>query len=770
MLWGVALVCALSGGHARAQEGETARHGFEVPAGRLEDALSTFARQAGITLSFDPVLVRDMSAAALTGRSTVPEGLAALLAPHRLQAVRGDSGAYSVRPVAPIAAPAPRMGELRTVTVTVDPERAEGPVQGYVAQRSATANRTDTALIETPRAVSVVSREQMDDQAVQTVEQSLRYSAGVLTEVDGYDLRRPSMSVRGFAPVEFLDGLRLFTLSPYADWPVEPQGLERVELLKGPGVLFYGGAPPSGGVISMVSKRPRVDTVREVGLSTGSHDRYQAHADLGGAVEVDGSLTWRLNGLLRRSGSQTDFGRDDRVFVAPALSWTPTSRTTITLIASATRDRVTPKSVWPSYALVTPNLNGSIPVSRLVGEPGVEHYNRNADSLTFLLEHRLDDHWTLRQNVRSAAFDLDALEIYGSSAWRGDLRTIDRAVSRRSRRIRIAMLDQQIEGGFQTGTFAHTLLVGMDNERDSGQEAFGLGAAPPIDAFAPAYGARVDVPGLMPLSLGGGMKLSGVYIQDQIRTGPWVLGLAARHDGDRNGTSSLNKTSYNVGLLHLVGEGLAAYANYSTSFRPVPSIDASGPALQPELGRQFELGLKYSPLWLDAMFTLSAFDLRKSNVLNTDTLGFSTETAVRARGLEFEARAALTRRLKLLASYTLLDAKMSRSSAPEQWGKQPLDTARRSAALWLDFRFGSSGLQGWSAGLGVRYVDKTPASIDNSLFNPAYTVVDAALRYERGPYSFALNATNLFDRICTAGQGQVFGQARALQAKVAYRW
>lgn len=782
LLLGIAagwLVPAVSA-RAQAQPAEgTARAGFDIPAGALEDALSTFARQAGITLSFDPALVREKSAAALKGSRTVPEGLAELLSPHRLEAIPGVSGAYAVRPAAAGSAASGTGATLPTLTVTAQGERADGQVDGYVAQRSATATRTDTPLLETPRAVTVVTRAQMDDQAVHTVEQSLRYSAGVLTEVAGYDTRFASLSVRGFAPAEYLDGFKLPTGSVITRWLAEPQALERVELLKGPGAVYDPSAP--GGAINMVSKRPSAEAVREVSLSVGNRNRHQASFDLGGAMNADGTLLFRLNGVVRKSDGQTDYSRDDRSFIAPSLTWTPSARTRLTLLAEVTRDRMTPKSIWPEGTLVTSNPWGSISRERFIGEPGFDRYNRNAFSLTYLFEHKLDDHWTLRQNARRASLDVDYRQVYGTG-FQGDQRTLDRTALRARDRNRTTTLDTQVEGRFSTGPIAHTLLIGMEYQRQSSKLSSGITQAPSIDAFAPVYGAPVPEPAFSAVS-DNAVTQRGFYVQDQMRSGPWSLGLTVRQDRARNSFSPLStasrgidtntKTTYNAGLLYLAPNGLAPYFSYSTSFTPLSGAFANGNPLRPELGRQVEVGLKYRPPGVDALFTVSVFDLRKNNSPTFDpyVIGPVSQIGeVRTRGPEFEARAALTKQLKLVASYTLLDAEVTRSLNPAEVGKQPLNTARQTAALWLDYRFASPALQGWSIGGGVRHVGKVPASIDNSSYNPPYTLLDAALRYERDPYSFALNATNLTDRVYVSGNGQYFGQGRAVQAKFTYRW
>ena len=791
MLFGTAVGWAMPAERAWAQAGDAARATFEVPAGPLEDALNRFARLAGITLSFDPALVRGKQADALSGSLTVTEGLAALLSAHRLEAVRSTSGAYLVQPLA--SALAGDHSRLPAVIVTASAERADGPVGGYVAQRSATASKMDAALIETPHAVTVIAREQMDDQAVQTAEQSLRYTAGVLIEVTGYDPRYSSLTVRGFAPVEFFDGLRLLTAGIHSGWPSEPQGLERVELLKGPGAALYGSAA-SGGVLSMVSKRPTQEAVREVGISAGNHDRYQGSFDLGGSLNASDDLLFRLNGVFRNSGGQTDFGRDDRAFIAPALTWKPSSRTSITLLADVTRDRITPKSWWPDGALLTPNPNGRIPVSRFIGEPGLDRYKRDTFSFTALLEHRLSDNWTFHQDLRYSDFKLDYRQIYGS-AFQSDLRTLDRSVLYSQAKGRSFIYDDRIEGHFRSGSIAHTLLIGMAYQAYRGQQTdnssfpwdVSTSNVPPLDAVAPIYGTARDASGSV-MRDDSRMRQTGLYARDQMRTGPWTVDLALRYDRTRGAyddhntqrrenattlSSQARKLTYNAGLLYLTEGGLAPYINYSTAFTPQVGVTPAGDIFQPETSRQLEVGLKYQPTGSNMLFTLAAFDLDKRNVLSLDPTRTGSQlqmAQVRSRGLEIEGKTELTRQLKLLASYTYLDARVPRTNIPEQVDKRPLQTARNTASLWLDYRFGSQPLQGWSLGGGVRYVGKVPASVDNSRFNPAYTVVDAALRYERGPYSFSLNASNLFNKTYVAGLGQFFGQSRTLQAKAVYRW
>ena len=766
-------------GQAAAQPADgMARERIELPAGTLEDALNAFARRAGITLSFDPALVRGRASAARSVASAPAEGLAALLAPHGLQAQRSEAGGYLVRPGTPQPAQQAQEGQLAPVMVEAEAERAEGPVNGYAARRSATANRIDTALAETPRAVSVVSRAQIEDQGAQTVGQSLRYTAGVLTEVAGYDPSTSAITVRGFSPAELLDGFRLFASGDYAGWQVEPQGLERVELLKGPGSALYGQGAP-GGVLNLVSKRPTADAVREVGLTLGSHARRQGSVDFGGAIDEDGRWTYRLNGLLRDSGGQTDFSRDDRQFLAPALRWKPSADTSLTLLADITRDRVTPKSWWPDYALVVPNPHGRIPPSRSIGEPAIDRYDRDTASLAYLLEHRIDARWSFHQKARLSHSALDYAQVRGTG-FAADRRTVERSTLLSRSRGRAIAFDNSIEGRLRHGDWSHVLQFGADQQYFRGSDEFGAVAAPSIDAFSPVYGAPVDLPRTSAKTRR--LRINGFYVQDQMRSERWTLDLALRHDrgssryDDYNTTqlSTRSHTSYNLGVLYRGAGGWSPYLNQSSSFMPVLGADFNAAPLRIDTGRQFELGLKYQPPGTRSLYTVSAFELTRRSSFTGDQrnyLGLEIVPAVvRARGLEFEARLALGARLRALASYTWLDARVLESIDTAQVGKRPRQSARHSASLWLDYRFAGEALAGWSLGAGVRYVGRVPARADNAFHNPAYTLVDVALRHDRGPWSYSLNATNLFDRTYVSNLGQAFGQRRTLQARAVYRW
>lgn len=237
-------------------------------------------------------------------------------------------------------------------------------------------------------------------------------------------------------------------------------------------------------------------------------------------------------------------------------------------------------------------------------------------------------------------------------------------------------------------------------------------------------------------------------------------------------SSSDSKTTGSAGVLYMLDSGLTPYASYSTSFVPVVGANYRSTP-QPESSEQIEVGLKYQPAGTEQLYTASLFDLRRQNVTTLDPAAAALRVQtgeVRSRGLELEAKARITVGLDLLASYTYLDAKVTRSNDAQELGKRPFQTTRNTAKLWLGYALPGEALGGWSLGLGLRRVGPTVADTYNRYWNEGYTLVDAAVHYAQGPVRFSLNVANLGDKVTTANRAQFYGQGRSVMATVGYRW
>ena len=196
--------------------------------------------------------------------------------------------------------------ELDTIIIRSAPDTSES----YILPEMVSATGTLTPVVETPQSVTVLTRRQFDDQNTQTVGQALRYTAGVLSEVDA-TTRNDSVFLRGFGNfgtstnfVSHLDGLRLPRGQFFAQAAIDPFLLDRIDVLRGPSALLYGRTSP-GGLINMVSRNPDGTTGGEARLEFGSFGRTQTGVEVHGIADEAETLEQirfnRVHILLRRS-------------------------------------------------------------------------------------------------------------------------------------------------------------------------------------------------------------------------------------------------------------------------------------------------------------------------------------------------------------------------------------------------------------------------------------------------------------------------------------
>jgi len=204
-----------------------------------------------------------------------------------------------------------------------DAETGTGPVKGYVAKQSTAGSKTDTPIIKTPQAISVVTRDQMDIQDAQSVAQALRYTSGINPEQRGTNTDSLEyLYARGFLVDEFWNGLR--TPGPAGGFgfnvtSFDPYMFERIELLHGPASVLYGQGSP-GGTVNLVSKMPTAEPLHEVGFQTGSYGRLQGFFDFSGPIDQDGKVLYRLTADGFNTGTQTDYVNQQRFAISPTIT------------------------------------------------------------------------------------------------------------------------------------------------------------------------------------------------------------------------------------------------------------------------------------------------------------------------------------------------------------------------------------------------------------------------------------------------------------------
>lgn len=695
-----------------------------------------------------------------------------------------QSIASSPAPVAPQAAPAPGSSMMTS---------AIGPVDGYVATNSATGTKTNAPILETPQVVSVVTADQIQDQGVQSVSQALRYTPGVSVELNGASSRYSELRIRGFTPVQYLDGMALPLNQFFATPLINLYGLERIEVLKGPGSFLYGQNSP-GGLLSMVSKRPRADAFNEVQLQIGSFGLVRSNFDFGGSAGSDGRFLYRMVGSWQDAETEVDFTRDDVMYLAPSFTWNPQPGTSLTVLATYGKDTGTfPHQYLPAHGVVLPNPNGRIPRSRFLGEPGYDEFEREQYSVGYALEHEINDTWSFRQNLRYFSVDtfFDAARVEGLHA---DMRTVNRGAYRLEADAGTFSVDNQLQAEFATGAFKHDVLFGIDYLRTTGNYAFSGAALAPLDVYNPVYGSPIGP--FMPFQRNyTTQNQAGLYVQDQVELDNWILTLGGRGDWVENETDDLlfgstvsredTEFTGRAALQYVFGNGIAPYVSYGTSFQPTAGVDTAGQPFKPTTGEQFEVGVKYQPFGANTLIQLAAFDITQQNALTFDPLTFAgTQSGeVQVRGFDIEVKSQLTRNLQMIAGYAFLDSETTASSNTYEVGRQVPLVPRHDASLWAKYTFHEGRLAGLGLSGGVRYVSETFAAFPSvdPLEIPGYTLVDAGVSYDLGNLDrsfegaeLQVNVNNIFDKYYAQGYCDVtycsLGAGRTVLTTLSYKW
>ncbi|KQW29865.1 MULTISPECIES: TonB-dependent siderophore receptor [Pseudomonas] len=790
-----------------AQSGVTAsRQSYNIAPGQLSDVLNQFARQAGITLASTPAQTSGVQSPGLKGEYSPDQALSQLLSGSGLVAVSQDGSSYVLQ-----TQTTGSTLELPTTDIKgFALGNALGSMEGYNATHSQVATKTSTALRETSQSVSVVTREQMDDQGAQTVSQAMRYTPGVLTNPYGATHRYDYVAMRGFndGSVDniYLDGLKSMGDSgTYSSMQVDPYFLERVDILKGPSSVLYGRSSP-GGLVALTSKKPQYEAYHQIQATVGTQGQRGMGFDFTGPVDDDKRITYRLIGLADTSDTQFDHNKEKRFALAPTVNIDFSEDTSLTLQAYLQHD---PDGGYhggmPADGTLHQRNGRRISENFFEGEPGVDGYERDQQSFGYQFEHRFNDVFTARQNFRYLDSQVTNDQVYAYGWTTPTSNELNRYYTGAEEKLHSFIVDNMLQAEFFTGATKHTVLMGADYQRRKTVVDWTSGSLAPINAFDPVYGNSA-ITYFSPTSYLRRLEQTGVYLQDLVEMDKWRFSLGLRQDwvqtsdenriaefGRPEGTEindKRTKLTGRAGALYLFDNGLAPYISYSESFNPNSYADSAGNPLPPTDGKQWELGLKYQPPGTDDLYTASLFRIDQENLATKlpQENFYRAVGAVRSQGLELEAHLQLTEQFKVLGSYTFTDIEYSKSMIStlstatdiiENKGNSPTQAPRHMASVWADYKFDSGALDGLRLGGGVRYVGYSWADAENTMKVPSYTLFDASVGYDLGKVGLKgvdvrLNANNLTNETYVASCASLsycyMGEERNVAATVSYQF
>lgn len=671
----------------------------------------------------------------------------------------------------------------------------------YVPEGAETATKTNIPLIQTPQSISVITRDQIDLLNFIDAQQAVRYTAGAFGENYGPDPRYDFITVRGFTPKQYIDGLAVPATTTISAVGVDLYAFQSLDILKGPASVLYGAAPP-GGILNEVSRRASPEFGGEAELKAGTDNFFEGAATITGPVAP--WLDARGTALYRDSEGQIKFQHNKRLLLAPTATIKIGSKTRLTPLFYYQHDHNLGGNggFLPLYGTLLPNPTGlKISRSTNLDDPHTE-FVRSQWAGGFDFEHRFTDSIAFHSNSKWSWYDEKTpIGLYSGGGFINTTdpslpsyyRTLQQYNFSYAERVKSFAADNRIDAKVKTGIVTQKLLAGVDYRNVSNNAKFGFVFAGLLDAFNPVYDPAFEQRIGYPFQYNDQkLKQTGLYGQDQIGIDQLFITLGGRYDwvniNSFGAVQKEHKFTYRAGANYVMSSGLAPYISYSTSFEPVLGQDTvTGQPFKPTSVNEWEGGLKYDaralPSNIKLFATAAVFDIKEKNFVVAQVgptpIGGTQAGEVQVKGLELELVSRINQQLSINAAYSYNHSEVtSNPNAPGDVGFPLPTTPKHKLSLFADYTIKHGMLAGLGGGAGVRYNSSSAGTLPSGTF-PAVpfgptivtgqaTLFDAIIHYDTPRFRFAVNASNLFDKNyvarCTGLYGCVYGAGRQVIA------
>ncbi|NJR62294.1 MAG: TonB-dependent siderophore receptor [Cyanobacteria bacterium CRU_2_1] len=623
------------------------------------------------------------------------------------------------------------------IAIVVTGEREEG----YLAPDASTATRIPLPLEDIPQSIQIVPRQVIEDRNVVQLTDLAENVSGVQPERGYGGITSPGFRIRGF--LTNFESLR----NGFPDYgyfsPRDLANVERLEILKGPAAVLYGGSPTQfaggSGVINTITEQPLSEPFYEASMNVGSYEFYRPTIDITGPLTDDEALLYRLNVAYENADSFRDFVETESFFVAPVLTWNINSRTQFTVEANYQEYDFTFDQGFP---LIPESLE--LPRDRYLGEPSFSNGDVDSTWVSYNLTHELNDDWRLRQGFNYTRSNLnDAQQPSPADEIGSDGRTVNVLFFTSDEFSENITLQNEIFGRFNTGSIRHNLLLGVDLAHNEFNYLFQPDRQLEFDIFDPEYGRTpVLIPDGGPFGREIVSNNVGIYAQNLVELLPNLnLLLGGRLDFNDYSTEdtvaedvlddqSNTRLSPRIGILYQPGSMTALYANWGTGFSPqFQARSRTDEAFDPTTSEQFEVGIRQDIIEDRLTANLALFQITRQNVLTPDPDDslFSIQTGEqRSRGIEFDISGEILPGWRIIANYAYLDAEVTEDNViPE--GDRLYGVPEHSAGLWTTYEIQQGDLQGLGFGFGLYYSDEQNVALPNTFTVPSYVRLDAAL-------------------------------------------
>jgi iron complex outermembrane receptor protein len=688
---------------------------------------------------------------------------------------------------------------LEPIVVHATPLAAPGSVND--PKQTANVGKTGTPIGELPMTVQEIPREILDEQGATSLQEAIRKGNVSGVNYGGTDSKgfTDHFMIRGLQAQTYNDG---FSDGDQVNGPTHSLlGVERVEVLAGPGSALLGSGPP-GGSINLIHYTPSDEFHWGGDVRAGSFGTIGTTGYVTGPTGIDG-LNYRIDASTSRTDGYRGLGSFNNE-IRPVLQW-KTGDHKVQFSVHAQDHMATPDSYGLIYYKGAPIRD--VPFDAKYSTPFANARSKYLRT-TLSDEWRVSDHLTINNRLSYMHHSLDfysngdstRAKIKGNAFTGRQLRDQDDSLN---------AFDYQLEPvwKFSTGGINHTLLTGFEYLRQNLNSAKTTADLPDIDNIfapvpretsiaslnfqcAPGHSCQNDhvTANFFSLYAADQMDVTDKFkVRAGVRKDWFDTSLALNPipgEPNRTGNNGVTlipgntytrrdaPTSWNAGMLYKLTPWMTPYVGVSRSY--LANFNSENTAFSigaPESALQYEAGVKWS--FDDGRYVLNTavFDVKRENVATPygdSQVAFDSQ---RTRGAEVSLDASLTDRWHMYANFTAQRARITHSpDIPGAVGTTPQGVPAYMANLWMTYRFSLFGRDGFHAGAGVNYMSRMSNGFANgNNWAPAATIVNLQLGYAERHWGVDLNVDNVTNQryfIATNVVGAYLGSPLAAYVRV----
>ncbi|WP_151952037.1 TonB-dependent siderophore receptor [Aliarcobacter butzleri] len=652
----------------------------------------------------------------------------------------------------------------------------ESAYSKYQNEAKPELNRTQISKEDTAKSIQTFNKTFIEDAQLQNIEDIIEMSSNTVYTGDNHG-RTNDISMRGFSGVPILlDGIRITNKLAHP----EVYNIESVEILKGPDSLQYGQSSP-GGLVNLVTKKPTKESLAKIELEVNDNPSYSPKIDLGGAINEDKSLYFRLTSVLKYDEGWTNSNTDtNKIFVAPSLSYDINNNNVITFVTEYTNEK-TPSS-FGTYV----NSKGELVAS-------IKNMSSHPDE-------------EFEKTQKIAGFDIDSVYDTWNSNFK--YRYID--YEGENENVAFPFMYQEATGNLlrffaiqNQKNQEHALQYTLNKETDifGLKNKFSLGADynkaysetimfADMTTFYPMYLANPnyesltslkDHPNAIDMSTPKtSVESYGIFLQDHINlTDKLIFSAGIRYDEVKpKNSQKSDATTPQFGFVYHLTPETILFTNYSQSFTPTSRQDKAGNILDPEKGKGYEVGIKQK-LFNDRFdLTTALFKIEKENVATLDINGGNTfvykaSGKQESQGFEVDLSGDITSNLSLIASYGYTETKDKEIN-----NNDLVNIPNHTANIFATYKLAALNLPDYYIGGGARYIGSKYANDTNTIELDSALIYNATVGYKKGNWRANLSVQNLTDEEYidgslisdTRGTRVYVGTPRTILATIGYKF